>query len=69
MAKTEVIRLFRETLNNPDVRKQFNTAPSEESFIKMAQDFGYDFSLSEWMDMMRFNVEELDCKLSEIPGI
>ncbi|EDX83312.1 conserved hypothetical protein [Synechococcus sp. PCC 7335] len=69
MAKEQVMKLYREAQANPGLRDVLNTAPNIESFVTMANQRGFVFSLNEWRDMMRFSVEELECKVSEIPGI
>ncbi|QUY40548.1 Nif11-like leader peptide family natural product precursor [Acaryochloris sp. 'Moss Beach'] len=69
MAKTEFARLFRATQENPTLRQQLNAASNQEEFVSMAQMYGYDFTVDEWQEMIGFNVEELQCELSEIPGI
>ncbi|MGD1852667.1 MAG: Nif11-like leader peptide family natural product precursor [Leptolyngbyaceae cyanobacterium] len=69
MAKEQVIKLYREAQANPSLRDSLNTAPTVESFVDMANQRGFAFTLNEWREMMRFSVEELECKLSEIPGI
>lgn len=69
MAKTEFARLFRATQSNPLLRNQFNTASNQEEFVRMAREQGYDFTVEEWREMIGFNVEELKCDVSEIPGI
>ena len=69
MAREQVVRLFREAQLNPNLRDKFSAAPNVEAFIRLAQEHGYDFSFEEWQESMRFSVEELKCKVSEIPGI
>ncbi len=69
MAKTEFARLFRAAQTDPLLRNQFNTASNQEEFVRMAQECGYDFTVEEWQEMTGFNVEELQCDVSEIPGI
>ncbi|MDV3348649.1 Nif11 family protein [Leptolyngbyaceae cyanobacterium CCMR0082] len=69
MAKEQVVKLYREAQANPNLRDSLNLAPNAESFVMMANQRGFSFTLNEWQDMMRFSVEELDCELSEIPGI
>lgn len=69
MAKTEFARLFRATQENPILRQQLNSASNQEEFVSMAQMHGYHFTVDEWQEMTGFNVEELQCELSEIPGI
>ncbi len=69
MAKDQVVRLYREAQSNPSLRQTLNTAPNMESFVNMANQKGFSFTLDEWKEMMNFSVEELECELSEIPGI
>ncbi|MBN4003343.1 MAG: Nif11-like leader peptide family natural product precursor [Nostoc sp.] len=69
MAQQEVTRLFREAQVNPNLRQRLNTAPDVETFVQMAEQHGYNFTIEEWQKATGFAVEELKCKLSEIPGI
>lgn len=69
MAKEDVLKLFRAAQANPSLREKLNMAPNPEEFVKMAKEFGYDFTLEEWQNVTRFSVEEMEGKLSEIPGI
>lgn len=69
MAKEQVAKLFREAQVNPNLRDTLNTAPNPESFVAMANQKGFSFTVKEWRDMTNFSVEELKCDLSEIPGI
>ncbi|HBE18022.1 MAG TPA: Nif11-like leader peptide family natural product precursor [Cyanobacteria bacterium UBA11149] len=69
MPKEQVTRLFRDSLANPSLKEELNTAPDVETFVLMAQERGYDFTIDEWKEMTRFTVEELKGKISEIPGI
>lgn len=69
MAKTEFARLFRATQENPLLRQELNAASNQEEFVNMAKMHGYEFTVEEWQEMIGFNVEELQCELSEIPGI
>jgi len=69
MAKEQVVRLYREVQTNPGLRESLNTAPNPQSFVSMANQRGYNFTLDEWKEMMNFSVEELECDLSEIPGL
>jgi Nif11 domain len=69
MAQQEVIRLFRAAQINPNLREVFNSAPNMETFVKMAAEKGYNFTVEEWQKVTGFAVEELKCELSEIPGI
>jgi predicted ribosomally synthesized peptide with nif11-like leader len=69
MAVQEVTRLFRAAQVNPNLRENLNQAPDEETFVKMAKEQGYEFTLEEWRKVTGFAVEELECELSEIPGI
>ncbi|WP_375495503.1 Nif11-like leader peptide family natural product precursor [uncultured Nostoc sp.] len=69
MPQQEVTRLFREAIVNPNLRQRLNTAPDVETFVQMAEQHGYNFTIEEWQKATGFAVEELKCKLSEIPGI
>lgn len=69
MAKTEFARLFKATQTDPLLRNQFNAASNHDEFVRMAQEHGYNFTVEEWQEMTGFNVEELICEVSEIPGI
>jgi predicted ribosomally synthesized peptide with nif11-like leader len=69
MAQQEVARLFRTAQTNPSLRERLNSAPDAESFVQMAQELGFDFTVEEWKQATGFAVEELKCQLSEIPGI
>ena len=69
MAKEQVVRLYREAQTNIALRESLNTAPKPQSFVTMANQKGYNFTLDEWKEMMNVSVEELECELSEIPGI
>lgn len=69
MAKEDVARLFRAAQTNLTLRETLNSAPTPEAFVKMAQKFGYHFTVQEWAEMTTFRVEELEGQLSEIPGL
>ena len=69
MAREQVARLYRAAQTDSLLKAKLNQAPDLESFVKMAQAEGYDFTLEEWQQMTNFEVEELKCDLSEIPGI
>jgi predicted ribosomally synthesized peptide with nif11-like leader len=69
MAQQEVTRLFRAVQANSNLREQLNEAPNLETFVNLAQGQGYSFTIEEWKAVTNFSVEELECKLSEIPGI
>ncbi len=69
MAVEEVTRLFRAAQVNPNLRENLNKASNEETFVKMAKEQGYEFTVEEWRKVTGFAVEELVCELSEIPGI
>jgi predicted ribosomally synthesized peptide with nif11-like leader len=69
MSKDQVVRLFRDSKANSSLKSELNEASSVEHFVSLARQFGYEFTLEEWKDSMRFSVEELECQLSEIPGI
>lgn len=69
MSKQAVAQLFRAAQAEPHLREQLNQAASLEQFVNMAGRFGYEFTLEEWRAMTRFEVEELEGQLSEIPGL
>jgi predicted ribosomally synthesized peptide with nif11-like leader len=69
MAKEQVVKLFRTAQSDLMLREQLNQAPNLEAFVLMAQECGYDFTIEEWQQTIGFAVEELECELSEIPGI
>ena len=69
MAIEQVVALFRAVQVQPDLRDQLNAAPDLETFLKLAQEHGYEFTAEEWRKATAFSVEELKCELSEIPGI
>lgn len=69
MSKDQVVRLFRESKANNSLKDRLNAASSVEHFVSLARQHGYDFTLEEWRESMRFAVEELKCEMSEIPGI
>jgi predicted ribosomally synthesized peptide with nif11-like leader len=69
MAKEQVVQLFRSAQADLTLRETLNTAPTIEAFVLMAHEYGYDFTVEEWQQTVGFGVEELECELSEIPGI
>ncbi|HBB31479.1 MAG TPA: Nif11-like leader peptide family natural product precursor [Cyanobacteria bacterium UBA8803] len=69
MAKEHVAKLFRDAKADPSLKETLSSAPNIETFIEMAKEKGYDFTVDEWKEMTGFSVEELKGKLSEIPGI
>ncbi len=69
MAREQVAKLFREAQANPALRDSLSAAPSPELFVAMANQKGFSFTIKEWQEMTNFSVEELECELSEIPGI
>ena len=69
MAQAEVARLYRSIQDNPDLRGKLSKALNQEEFITIAQSHGYEFTAKEYLDSVRFQVEELECNLSEIPGL
>lgn len=69
MSQTHVVRLFRDAQLNPDLKHRLNVSSTSEEFVAMAKRLGYEFTLEEWQSSTRFSVEELECALSEIPGI
>ena len=69
MSKESVTQLFRAAQQDSSLRENLNTAPTVDAFVTMAKTYGYDFTVEEWQDMTSFSVEELEGKLSEIPGL
>ncbi|MBE9062986.1 Nif11-like leader peptide family natural product precursor [cf. Phormidesmis sp. LEGE 11477] len=69
MSKEAVIQLFRATQADADLKQKLNTSPDLESLVEMAKSYGYEFTVEEWKEATGFSVEELQGKLSEIPGI
>jgi predicted ribosomally synthesized peptide with nif11-like leader len=69
MAREQVARLYRAAQSDSLLKAKLNQAPDLESFVEMAKAEGYDFTIEEWQQMTNFEVEELKCNLSEIPGI
>jgi predicted ribosomally synthesized peptide with nif11-like leader len=69
MARDQVARLYRAAKTDSLLKAKLNQAPDLESFVEMAKAEGYDFTIEEWQQMTNFEVEELKCNLSEIPGI
>jgi len=69
MAREQVVRLYRAAQNDSLLKAKLNQAPDLASFVVMANAEGYDFTIEEWQKMTNFEVEELKCHLSEIPGI
>jgi hypothetical protein len=69
MAKEQVVKLFRTAQVDLDLRERLNQAPNIDAFVLMAHECGYDFTVEEWQQTVGFGVEELECELSEIPGL
>ena len=69
MTRDQVVRLFRDVQIDPALKEQLNASATVEDFVAMAKDFGYQFTVEEWRESIRFSVEEPECKMSEIPGI
>jgi predicted ribosomally synthesized peptide with nif11-like leader len=69
MAQHEVVRLFRSAQVDSDLRDRLQSAPDLAGLVHIAQQRGYQFTAQEWQQATGFAVEELDCQLSEIPGI
>lgn len=69
MAREQVARLYRAARSDSLLKAKLNQAPDLEAFVQLAQAEGYDFTIEEWKQMTNFEVEELKCHLSEIPGI
>ena len=69
MAREQFLKLYRDAQHNQALRKTLNEAPNPEKFVELANLKGYTFTFQEWKEMTNFSVEELECELSEIPGI
>jgi predicted ribosomally synthesized peptide with nif11-like leader len=69
MAQEQVARLYRAAKADPNLKAQLNQAPDIDSFVKMANELGYDFTIEEWQNVTSFQVEEFKAELSEIPGL
>ena len=69
MSKEAVVQLFRAAQADADLKQKLNSSPNLESLVKMAEGYGYQFTVEEWQETTEFAVEELEGKLSEIPGI
>ncbi|MFM7449110.1 MAG: Nif11-like leader peptide family natural product precursor [Leptolyngbyaceae cyanobacterium] len=54
---------------DPDLRDTLNAAPNLDVLVGIANQHGYEFTVEEWQQATGFAVEELECELSEIPGI
>jgi len=67
--KEQVVKLYREAKENPNLRETLNKAPNVESFVTMANQRGFTFTIEEWKEMTNFSVEEFKGDLSAIPGI
>lgn len=48
MAKEQVVQLFRTAQADLTLRANLNTAPNIETFVLMAHEYGYDFTVEEW---------------------
>jgi predicted ribosomally synthesized peptide with nif11-like leader len=69
MAVEEVVRLFRNVQTDSDLKETLNSAPNLEKLVELAEEMGYSFTVEEWKQATRFEVEEFKSELSEIPGI
>lgn len=69
MSQQDVLKLYRDAKENPELKRKLNTAPNAEAFVEMAKEYGYNFTVTEWQSSTGFQVEELEAELSEIPGI
>ena len=69
MAKEAVVQLYRDAQADSALKEKLNAAPNLEAFVEMAQTYGYTFTVEEWREMTRFSVEEMESKVSEIPGL
>ncbi|WP_235182303.1 Nif11-like leader peptide family natural product precursor [Fischerella thermalis] len=68
MSKQEVIRLFRAAQTNPNLREILNSASDLETFVKMAQQQGYNFTVDEWQKATGLVMEDSESQVSEIQG-
>jgi predicted ribosomally synthesized peptide with nif11-like leader len=69
MSQEQVARLYRAAKADPTIKERLNQAPNIETFVAMAKDLGFEFTVEEWQKMTSFQVEELKSDLSEIPGL
>jgi predicted ribosomally synthesized peptide with nif11-like leader len=69
MAKEAVAQLFRAAQVDIALREKLASAPDIETFVALAQTYGYEFTVDEWREVTQFAVEELEGELSEIPGL
>ncbi|WP_315789115.1 Nif11-like leader peptide family natural product precursor [Fischerella sp. JS2] len=68
MSKQEVIRLFRAAQTNANLRETLNSASDLETFVQMAQQQGYNFTVEEWQKATGLVMEESESQVSEIQG-
>ena len=69
MAKEDVVRLFRDAQTNLALRETLQQAPTPTAFVELARSNGYEFTVEEWQETVRFSVEEFKSEISEIPGL
>ncbi|HEY9737635.1 MAG TPA: Nif11-like leader peptide family natural product precursor [Trichocoleus sp.] len=53
MATEAINRLLRAAQDNPALRDKLNSAPNVEAFVKVAQGYGYRFTIDEWREVGR----------------
>lgn len=68
MAKEQFLRLFREAQTNAVLRDTLKSAPNPESFVALANQQGFAFTINEWREMTKFTVEEFEGELSAPSG-
>ena len=69
VAQENVVRLFRAARSDRQLQDQLSLASNLDAFINIAVSNGYEFTADEYRQATGFAVEELECELSEIPGI
>lgn len=53
MATEAINRLLRAVQDNPALRDKLNSAPNVEALVKVAQGYGYRFTIDEWREVSR----------------
>lgn len=69
MAQEQVARLYRAAKADPSLKEQLNQSPDLSTFVAMANQLGFEFTIEEWQAVTSFQVEEFKADLSEIPGL
>ncbi|WP_017324342.1 Nif11-like leader peptide family natural product precursor [Synechococcus sp. PCC 7336] len=69
MARENVVKLFRAARNDAQLQDKLSRASDLATFVRIATSNGYEFTADEYRQATGFSVEELECELSEIPGI